>query len=512
MRNVFGVRVKGFSLFVLAVVGSWVLLASANCQERGRAREEGKAMREEVRKPAVAGSFYPGDGKTLSRQVRELLSRAAKEEVAGEIVGLVSPHAGYMYSGLVAAHAFKTVEGMKFDAVVVVAPSHRVRFQGASVYDRGGYETPLGVLPIEKDLCQKLKSESNLIQFLPQAHSQEHSLEVQLPFLQEVLGKFNLVPMVLGSQDYRSSETVGKAIARTVKGKKVLLVASTDLSHYHPYDRAVQLDRIILDDIQAFDAQKLGRDLDAGKGEACGGGPVMAVMVAAKELGANRARILKYMNSGDVTGDRSGVVGYAAAVFSRNSGSPGKKPDGKKTGISLGLTDEDKKTLRQIAQSAIERRFKGEKPPKIDMAGGHLKENRGAFVSLHRQGRLRGCIGTIQPSRPLYQVVEEMAAAAAFDDSRFSPLSAVELKDLDLEISVLTPLQRVEGVNEIEVGKHGLYIKKGFHAGLLLPQVATEYRWDRETFLEETCRKAGLPKNAWREKGTEIYIFSADIF
>jgi AmmeMemoRadiSam system protein B/AmmeMemoRadiSam system protein A len=512
MRNVFGARLKGFSLFILAVVGSWVLLASANCQQRGRAREEGKAMREEVRKPAVAGSFYPGDGKTLSRQVRELLSQAAKEEVAGEVVGLVSPHAGYMYSGLVAAHAFKTVEGMKFDAVVVVAPSHRVRFQGASVYDRGGYETPLGVLPIEKDLCQKLKSESNLIQFLPQAHSQEHSLEVQLPFLQEVLGKFNLVPMVLGSQDYRSSETIGKAIARAVKGKKVLLVASTDLSHYHPYDRAVQLDKIILDDIQAFDAQKLGRDLEAGKGEACGGGPVMAVMVAAKELGANRARILKYMNSGDVTGDRSGVVGYAAAIFSRNSGSPEKRPDRKKTGISLGLTDEDKKTLRQIAQSAIERRFKAEKPPKIDIAGGHLKENRGAFVSLHRQGRLRGCIGTIQPSRPLYQVVEEMAAAAAFDDSRFSPLSAGELKDLNLEISVLTPLQRVEEVDEIEVGKHGLYVKKGFHAGLLLPQVATEYRWDRETFLEETCRKAGLPKNAWKEKGTEIYMFSADIF
>jgi AmmeMemoRadiSam system protein B/AmmeMemoRadiSam system protein A len=512
MRNIFRIRVNWFFPFILAIAGSWVLLASANCQERGRAKEEGKAMKEDVRRPAVAGSFYPGDSKTLSRQVREFLSKAAKEEVAGEIVGLVSPHAGYMYSGLVAAHAFKTVEGMKFDAVVILAPSHRVPVQGASVYDRGGYETPLGVLPIEKDLCQKLKSESNLIQSLPQVHSHEHSLEVQLPFLQEVLGKFTLVPLVIGSQDYRSCETIGKAIARAVKGKKVLLVASTDLSHYHPYDRAVQLDKIILDDIQAFDAQKLSRDLEAGKGEACGGGPVVAVMVAAKELGANHAKILKYLNSGDVTGDRSGVVGYAAAVFSRNSGSPEKEPDRKKTGISLGLTDEEKKALRQIAQSAIERRLKGEKPPRTDIAGGHLKENRGAFVSLHRHGQLRGCIGTIQPNRPLYQVVEEMAAAAAFDDTRFSPLSASELKDLDLEISVLTPLQRVEEVKEIEVGKHGLYIKKGFYAGLLLPQVATEYKWDRVTFLEETCRKAGLPKNAWKEKGTEIYTFSADIF
>jgi AmmeMemoRadiSam system protein B/AmmeMemoRadiSam system protein A len=512
MRNLFCARANRFSPFILAIVGSWVLLASADGQDRGEAKEEGKVMREEVRKPAVAGSFYPGDNKTLSRQVREFLSQATREEVAGEIVGLVSPHAGYMYSGLVAAHAFKTVEGMKFDVVVVVAPSHRVPFQGASIYDRGGYETPLGVLPIEKDICQKLKSETGLIQTLAQAHSQEHSLEVQLPFLQEVLGKFNLVPLVVGSQDYRSCETIGQAIARAVKGKKVLLVASTDLSHYHPYDRAVQLDKIILDDIQAFDPQKLSRDLDSGKGEACGGGPVAAVMVAAKALGANHAKILKYMNSGDVTGDRSGVVGYAAAVFSRNPGAKGKDPDRKKTGISLGLTEEDKKTLRQIAQSAIERRLKGETAPRMEISGGSLKEKRGAFVSLHRQGRLRGCIGTIQPNRPLHQVVEEMAAAAAFDDTRFSPLSAGELKDLDVEISVLTPLQRVEQIEQIEVGKHGLYIKKGFYAGLLLPQVATEYKWDRVTFLEETCRKAGLPKNAWREKGTEVYIFSADIF
>jgi hypothetical protein len=509
---IFHARVKWFSLFILAIAGSGVLLTSANCQEPGRAKEEGKAMKEEVRKPAVAGSFYPGDSKTLSREVRDYLSKATKEEVAGEIIALVSPHAGYMYSGLVAAHAFRVVEGMKFDAVVVLAPSHRVPFQGASLYDGKGYETPLGVLPIEQELCQKLKGESKIIQTLPRAHAHEHSLEVQLPFLQEVLGKFSLVPLVLGSQDYRSCEAVGKAIARAVKGKKVLLVASTDLSHYHPYDRAVQLDRVILDNLQAFDAQKLSRDLDSGKGEACGGGPVVAVMVAAKELGANRAKVLKYMNSGDVTGDRSGVVGYAAAVFFRNSGGLEKEPERKKAGISLGLTEEEKKTLHQVAREAIERRLRGEKPPQIDISGEHLRENRGAFVSLHKHGQLRGCVGTIQPNRPLYQVVEDMAMAAAFEDSRFSPLSTAELQDLDVEISVLTPLQKVENIDEIEVGKHGLYIKKGFYAGLLLPQVATEYNWDRVRFLEETCRKAGLPRNAWKEKGTEVYLFSADIF
>ncbi|MCX5907769.1 MAG: AmmeMemoRadiSam system protein B [Deltaproteobacteria bacterium] len=469
-------------------------------------------MKEDVRKPAVAGSFYPAEAQTLSRQVKEFLAQASKKEIRGDIIALVSPHAGYMYSGQVAAHSFKLVQGMKFDAVVVVAPSHRVAFQGASVYDRGGYQTPLGVLPVEKDLCQKLMQESNVIRFLPQAHGAEHSLEVQLPFLQEVLGEFPLVPVVIGDQSFPTCEKVGQAIARTVQGKKVLLVASTDLSHFHSYDEAVKLDQGVMKGIERFDPQRLSADLEAGKGEACGGGAVVAVMVAAKELGANRAQVLKYMNSGDVTGDRSGVVGYAAAVFYREGWGEEKEKGPRKAGISLGLSEGEKKTLRQIAQATIEGRLKKEKPPKIDSLTATLREKRGAFVSLHKQGRLRGCIGLIQPSKPLHQSVEQMAAAAAFDDPRFPPVSLKELKDLEIEISVLTPLTRMKEVHEIEVGKHGLYIKKGFYSGLLLPQVATEYNWDRATFLEETCRKAGLHRNAWKDPDAEIYLFSADIF
>ncbi len=469
-------------------------------------------MREDVRKAAVAGSFYPGEAKALSRQVRDFLSRAPQEKVAGEIVALVSPHAGYMYSGQVAAHSFKLVEGMKFDTVVVVAPSHRVYFQGASVYDRGGYETPLGILPIDADLGQKLMKESELIRFYPQAHSQEHSLEVQLPFLQEALGKFNLLPVVIGDQVYPTCAAVGKAIARVVKGKRVLLVASTDLSHFHPYDQAVKLDTLFLESLKTFDPQKLHQEIRAGKTEACGGGPVISVMTAARELGANQVQVLKYLNSGDVTGDRSGVVGYAAAVFLHNPALPAKQTEVKKAGIDLGLTEEEKRNLRQIAQSSIEARLQGKTSPRMEGLTDTLKEKRGAFVSLHRKGQLRGCIGLIQATKPLHQTVAEMAAAAAFDDPRFSPLTPGELGDLELEISVLTPLRQIKDIKEIEVGKHGIYIKKGFYAGLLLPQVATEYHWEPITFLEETCRKAGLPRQAWQEKDTEIYIFSADIF
>lgn len=274
-------------------------------------------MKEEVRRPAVAGAFYPADAQTLSHQVRNFLARAPKQEIPGDIIALVSPHAGYLYSGQVAADAFKLIQGMEFDAVIVVAPSHRAVFPGGSVYDRGGYETPLGVIPIEKELCQKLQEKSTLIRFIPQGHSQEHSLEVQLPFLQEALGQFRLVPIVLGDQSYRTCKLIGQTIAGTVQGKKVLLVASTDLSHFHSYDEAVKRDRLILEDLQAFDPKRMSRTLESGEGEACGGGAVMAVMIAAKGLGANQSQVLQYINSGDVTGDRSGVVGYAAAVFYR---------------------------------------------------------------------------------------------------------------------------------------------------------------------------------------------------
>ena len=512
MKAAFRPGLRIFLVFLLATAGMAILLTSANCPGGARAEGEGKAVKDEVRRPAVAGSFYPADPQTLSRQVREFLSRAPKEKVAGEIIALVSPHAGYMYSGQVAGYAFKLVEGMKFDAVVVVAPSHRTSFQGASVYDRGGFETPLGLLPVEKGLCQKLKEESSLIQYVPQAHAEEHALEVQLPFLQATLGPFNLVPIVIGDQSYRTCQVVGQAIARATLGKKVLLVASTDLSHFHPYEEAVKRDNLILEDLRHFDPQKLAQDLESGRGEACGGGPVMAVMIAAREKGANRVQVLKYLNSGDVTGDRSSVVGYAAAVIVQDSPASAGEIGRKKAGISLGLTEDEKKTLRQIAYTTIEGRVQGEKTPRVDVLTESLKEKRGAFVTLHKRGQLRGCIGLIQPNKPLHQTVEEMAAAAAFNDPRFESLTSKELKEIELEISVLTPLERVRDVKDIKVGKHGLYIKKGFSSGLLLPQVATDHNWDRITFLEETCRKAGLPQNAWKDKDAEIYLFSADIF
>ncbi len=474
----------------------------------------GKEMgMKEIREPAVAGAFYPEKPEVLLRDVAKYLENSKKEKIEGDIVALISPHAGYMYSGQVAAYAYKLVEGRTFDSVVVVAPSHRALFKGASLYDRGGYRTPLGVVPIDTELSKKMMEWRKEIQFLPEAHSQEHSLEVQIPFLQVVLKTFNLIPIVM--EPYWSWETcqyLASAIAETVRGKRVLLVASTDLSHFYTYNIAVELDKIFLNHIERFDVEGLNRDLKSNRTEACGGGPVVTIMLAAKVLGANHGKVLKYANSGDVTGDRSRVVGYAAAVFYKTAGGKEKMKEEKKVGVDLGLNEEEKKTLHQIAKTVIENKAKGKAVTEFKIDSPILKENRGAFVTIHKRGQLRGCIGYIEGQGPLHKTIEKMAEAAAFKDPRFTPVKEKELPELDIEISVLTPLKKITDVNEIQVGRHGIYIVKGMWAGLLLPQVATEYGWDRQTFLEHTCQKAGLPSNAWKEKDTEMYIFSADIF
>jgi MEMO1 family protein len=466
----------------------------------------------EIREPAVAGTFYPGREDILTRDVKRYIENAQKEKIEGEIVALISPHAGYMYSGQVAAYAYKLIEEKNFDSVVIVAPSHRALFKGTSIYDRGGYRTPLGLVPIDVELSKKIMEKRKEIQFLPEAHAQEHSLEVQVPFLQTVLKTFTLVPIVMEPYwDWETCQYLASAISETVRGRNVLLIASSDLSHFHPYEEAVELDRIFLNHVEQFDTEALYRDLRQGRCEACGGGPIVSIMLAAKALGASQGKVLKYLNSGDVVGDRNRVVGYAAALFFKKIGGSEKKEE-KRVGVDLGFSEEAKETLRHIAKTVIENRAGGKAVPEFRIESPILKENRGAFVTIQKKGQLRGCIGYIEGRGPLHKTVEEMAEAAAFRDPRFAPVTEKELPDLKIEISVLTPLKKITDVNEIEVGKHGIYLKKRWYSGLLLPQVATEYGWDRQTFLEHTCQKAGLPSNAWKERDTEIYTFSSDIF
>lgn len=270
---------------------------------------------ETLRRSAIAGSWYPGKPLTLKEDIERYFDSVPDSDLKGEIAGLIAPHAGYIYSGQVAAYAYKPIRGKIYDTVVIVGPSHRLAFNGVSIFRKGGYETPLGVVPIAEDLAEDIKKFSGVVDDIPAAHIQEHSLEIQLPFLQVALGDISFVPLVMGDQRADTCHDLAEAICRAAHGKKILIVGSSDLSHFHNYNMASQLDAVVLKHLQNVDAEGLLKSLDSEICEACGGGPMAVAMLVAKRMGAVKSRLLKYANSGDVTGDKSSVVGYVAAVY-----------------------------------------------------------------------------------------------------------------------------------------------------------------------------------------------------
>jgi AmmeMemoRadiSam system protein B len=268
-----------------------------------------------LRKSVIAGSWYPGNSFTLRRDIENYFNSVPGLELEGEVVGLLAPHAGYIYSGQVAAYAYNLVRGKKYDAVIVVGPSHRVAFHGVSIFSKGGYETPLGIVPVAEELAEKIKILSKTVADIPEAHLQEHSVEIQLPFLQVALGDFSFIPLVMGDQGANTCQELSSAIFTAARGKKILIVGSSDLSHFHNYNTAKKMDAVVLRHLEDGDVAGLLESLENGTAEACGGGPMVVAMLTARMMNANKAHLLKYANSGDVTGDKSSVVGYAAAVY-----------------------------------------------------------------------------------------------------------------------------------------------------------------------------------------------------
>ena len=478
-----------------------------------------------VRKSIIAGSWYPGDKARLAADLGKYLDAAKAQPGKAELLGVVVPHAGYQYSGPVAASAYKNLIGRKIRTVVMVGPSHRAYFSGAAVYASGAWETPLGRVPVDTALAQKIIGrDTAYIHDLPAAHAEEHSLEIHLPFLQAVLAPgFSIVPVMLFDHSLAACERLAQAVAEAVKGRDdVLLLASSDLSHYHPDAQAKKLDKLVVDAVAAYDPEKLAADLAFEKCEACGGGPIVAVMQACRFLGADTAAVYDYRTSGDVVGDRGQVVGYLAAGLYASQGKmknvklkmqdervEGETGKGAQTGH---LTLEEKKELFRIAHAAIEAEVKGQPKPRNKSLTPVLSELRGVFVTLKKGGHLRGCIGYIEGVKPLYAAVAEMAVAAATGDPRFPQVTAAELPELEYEISVLTPKRQIGAPEEFIVGKHGIIVQAGGRSGVFLPQVAPEEGWDRETTLTYLCaHKAGLPGDAWKDKRTKLFVFEAEV-
>ncbi|MEA3369118.1 MAG: AmmeMemoRadiSam system protein B [Candidatus Ratteibacteria bacterium] len=464
-----------------------------------------------IRKPAVAGKFYADEKIKLSNEVEKYLTQVPKLKVPGEVVAIVVPHAGYIFSAPVAAYAYKVIEDSPRKTVILIGPSHHFRFDGISVFPRGIYETPLGQVAIDEELASDFIGSSDKVQYHQLAHYSEHSLEVQLPFLQKIWGnKFKIVPLLLGSHSWEIIETLKRMILDNLPGEPFILVASSDMSHYHNYEEAVAIDKESLRLVKNFDVQGLYAKIESGRCEWCGAGALLAVMEIAGELGADKVKILKYANSNDTAPpwqrNKEQVVGYSAIVFYREGKAEKKKKEEKKL-----LDREEQEKLLKIARVSIENALRKKDPPGFTDISDNLKKLGGVFVTLNKQGRLRGCIGFPEAVLPLYQAVSQAAVSAALKDYRFPTVTQKELSDIEIEISALSPLEKISDVEKVEVGRHGLVIRKGIYSGLLLPQVPVEYGWDRAEFLERICEKAGLPRGAWRGN-VELYIFTAQVF
>jgi MEMO1 family protein len=271
-----------------------------------------------IRESAVSGTFYPGNPETLRHEIARYLKDAVFDSVEGDVIGMISPHAGYVYSGPVAAYGYKSLlSGKAYDTVIIIAPSHRVYFEGVAIQNKGGYRTPLGIVDIDEDMSEEILKNGGLVNINLKAHTGEHSLEVQIPFLQVVLKSFKIVPLIMGAQDLSTCEELSLCLYEVIRktGKQCLIVGSSDLSHYYPYNKAVNIDNIIVEHLKKFDIKGMAEDFNMNKCEACGFGTIITTMTVAKKCGATGSRVLKYSNSGDVSGDKSGVVGYVSSVF-----------------------------------------------------------------------------------------------------------------------------------------------------------------------------------------------------
>jgi len=463
---------------------------------------------EDVRPAYTAGQFYERDPARLAAQIDLFLKNARPAApFPGEVRVLIVPHAGHSYSGSTAACAYALIQGRPFETVVVIGPSHHAGFRGCSIYPEGGLATPLGVARVDAGLARALARESGFgyvpeAYFLPAAEVQEHSIEVQLPFIQKALPDAKIVPVVMGYQTRATVEALAAALEKTCAGKKVLVVASTDLSHFLSGAEAASTDAETISLIRAQKTDDLLRRVEAGDNIMCGGGPVVAALLYARKTGPVRVDILKHSDSSDAGGPADRVVGYLAAAVV----SPREAAEEEFT-----LTAEDKAQLLRLARSAVTEYVTRRTVAEDRTGNPKFLAPRGVFVTLKKRGDLRGCIGYIEPVEPLAKAVVETAIYAATQDPRFPPVDAAEVRELAYEISVLMPAKEIADPALVVVGRHGIVISQGGRKGVLLPQVPVENGWDRETFLAQGCIKAGLASDAWR-KGARIAVFEAIVF
>ena len=470
---------------------------------------DGQTKQAVIRPATQANRFYTGDAEELREEVDSFLSLHKKSRVFENVAAVIVPHAGYYYSGNVAASAYMSIDAKKpYKRIFLLGPSHHEWLDGASVNTEADYyATPLGDVKVDVETADKL-TEDSVFFYRPEAHDREHCLEVQLPFLQRRFGEHlpPIVPIIISTNDYQKLKRMAEVL-KPYFTEENLFVISSDFSHYPDYEDACEVDArtgkaietgLVEEFIAIIEAnERLGKRNLATS--ACGQFPIITLMLMLD--GHYEVKHLLYQNSGDISGDHSRVVGYHSFAFLR------------KDSTDFVLSDEDKRLLKEIAFQSIKDSLDG-KPiaqPMFNVQRSMFNVKCGAFVSLHKHGRLRGCIGHFGEDVPLHEIVAEMARAAAFEDPRFSPVHREELEDLDIEISVLTPMRRIQSLDEFELHRHGIYIRKGYRSGTFLPQVADEVNWTKEEFVGHCSQdKAGLGWDGWKD--AELYVYEAIVF
>ncbi len=468
------------------------------------------------RQPVAAGSFYEANKDILLKNIAGHFADCIKSPENWKVRAIISPHAGYVFSGTVAASAISaTPKDAEIKNIFLIGSSHVMAFDGASVFYTGDFITPLGRAEVNTEIATRLKGENKVFNFPVTAHLQEHSLEVQIPLIQYYYKKTpKIVPIIIGTNNTNTIKSIAEALRPYFTPDNLFLISS-DFSHYPSYEDAIDVDNktanaIVSDDPDVFLTvlkENTRNNINGLATSMCGWSSGLMLMYLAEGDSNLEFKKIDYCNSGDTPyGDKERVVGYNAIVLIEKGQTTKNKKEGSVTELSFSKSE--KEELFTIARNSIKTMLYDKKRLNIDekKIPEALKRNLGAFVTLKIDGRLRGCIGRFISSDPLFEVVRVSALSSAFEDTRFSPLTKEEYEKVEMEITVLGPLQRINDINEIILGKHGIYIKKDFRSGTMLPQVAIENGWTVEQFLGYTSRdKAGLGWDGW--KNAELYIY-----
>ncbi|MBI9067424.1 MAG: AmmeMemoRadiSam system protein B [Salinivirgaceae bacterium] len=502
---------KTFNICIIRVYVIIILFISSSCN----GQPDTSAKNE--RAPVVAGKFYPANPAELKSQLSEFYGKFTKTEANSNIAAIIVPHAGYVFSGEVDASAYVYLpEDADYSRIFLIGTSHHTYLNGASIYNKGNYRTPLGTVNVDIELANKLIAENSLFNYLSDAHSKEHSLEVQLPFLQYKLkNDIKIVPIIIGTQAAKDCKKIAKILQPYFTNENLFIISS-DFSHYPNFTDANKVDKATAEAIitnstevflQAID-NNASQEIPGLATSCCGWSSVLTLLHLSSNASDINIKHIKYQNSGDTQyGDKQRVVGYHSFLFLRDAKS--------KQSASFLLSPEEKVELLKIARNTIEATLSNKEPYKIDIStlSNTLKAQCGAFVTLNKNNSLRGCIGRFSVDQPLYEVVQQMAIASALYDHRFPEVQINEMKEIDIEISVLTPLNKISSIDEFVLGKHGIYIKKGNRTGTFLPQVAHSTKWNTDEFLGHCAQdKAGIGWNGWKDKDVELYTYEAIVF